>query len=201
VDAPTDAERSLKRYYAVFCFLIWSALPFGQLGTTTVTAVASAIAVWGTAHAYGPFASADSNERLILLQVFLGIVAMSGLVLAAAIHGRNVAEQRRAADYAVTHALADSVSLAEAAPRILRAVGESLDWPVGALWTVDSGAGALRCTVVWVASGRSFPEFEAATRQRTFRPGVGLPGRVWADRMDTIWPGPCAGRRAAHRSA
>ncbi len=167
--------------YTIFPFLMWAALRFGQIGTATVTAVASAIAVWGTMRGSGPFATGDLNDSLILLQVFLGVVAMSGLVLAAAIHERDVAERRRAADYAVTHALADSASLTEAAPRILRAVGGSLEWPVGALWTVDQGIGALRCTVVWVAARRSFPEFEAATRQRTFGPGVGLPGRVWAD--------------------
>jgi signal transduction histidine kinase/integral membrane sensor domain MASE1 len=167
--------------YTIFPFLIWFALRFGRLGATTVTAVGSVIAVWGTAHSYGPFATSDPNESLILLQVFLGVVAMSGLVLAAAIHERNVADRRRAADYAVTHALADSPSLGEAAPRILRAVGESLDWPVGALWTEDPDCGALRCPVVWVAARRAFPEFEGATRQRTFRPGVGLPGQVWAD--------------------
>jgi signal transduction histidine kinase/integral membrane sensor domain MASE1 len=165
--------------YTIFPFLIWFALRFGRLGATTVTAVGSVIAVWGTAHSYGPFATPDRNESLILLQVFLGIVAMSGLVLAAAIHERNVADRRRAADYAVTHALADSANLGEAAPRILQAVGESLDWPFGALWTVDPDIGAVRCAVVWVAEGRAFPEFEVATRQRTFRPGIGLPGRVW----------------------
>jgi signal transduction histidine kinase/integral membrane sensor domain MASE1 len=167
--------------YTIFPFLIWAALRFGQLGTATVTALASAIAIWGTARGVGPFVTGDPNASLILLQVFLGVMAISGLVLAAAINERDVAERRRTADYAVTHALAESGSLAEAAARILRAVGQSLGWPVGAVWIADEADQALRCVEVWQGPGRSFAEFEAVTRGSTFASGVGLPGRVWAD--------------------
>src|SRR5439155_11207645 len=39
--------------------------------------------------------------------------------------------------------MADSHSLAEAAPRILRAVCESMAWDVAAFWVVDAAARAL----------------------------------------------------------
>jgi signal transduction histidine kinase/integral membrane sensor domain MASE1 len=167
--------------YALFPLLIWAALRFGQVGTTTVTAVASAVAIWATSRGFGPFAAGDPHESLVLLQIFLGVIAVSGLLLAAAIHERNVAERRRSADYAVTHALTQSAGLPEAAPRILAALGESLDWHVGSVWLVDPGGSTLRCIEQWVAPGRRFPEFVAATRRWTFAAGVGLPGRVWAD--------------------
>jgi signal transduction histidine kinase len=152
------------------------------VGTSSVTFVASTIAIWGTARGLGPFAGGvPPHQSLILLQLFLGVIATTGLLLAAAMSEREIAERRRAADHAVTHALAASRSLTEAAPRILRAVCESLGWPTGALWLVDQPAGVLRCLEVWLASDRRFSAFETATRESAFPVGVGLPGRVWGD--------------------
>ena len=70
---------------------------------------------------------------------------------------------------------------ADAVPKILRAVCESLGWEVGGMWRVDPAAGVLRCTDLWYAAGARVAEFEALSRSITFAPGVGLPGRVWAD--------------------
>jgi PAS domain S-box-containing protein len=88
--------------------------------------------------------------------------------------------QRLAVRDEVTRALADSSSLAEAAPRILRAVCETLGWQLGALWTVEPHADVMRCVQVWRASPEIVPEFEATTRESTFSRSVGMPGRVWA---------------------
>jgi PAS domain S-box-containing protein len=81
---------------------------------------------------------------------------------------------------AVTTALADSGSLVEAAPRILRAICETLEWQIGALWTVEPHCERLRCVEIWHGSDVSAPEFEKATRRLTFARGTGMPGRVWA---------------------
>jgi PAS domain S-box-containing protein len=90
------------------------------------------------------------------------------------------AVRRLHAQYAVTRALAESESLGAAAPRVLQAICESLDWEHGALWRVDAAAGLLRCVETWNPPSASFPEFEAASRKATFASGVGLPGRVWS---------------------
>jgi PAS domain S-box-containing protein len=50
---------------------------------------------------------------------------------------------------------------------------------VGGLWGVDAGSSRLLCVEVWHAPSTAIPEFEAASRQGSFSPGVGLPGRVW----------------------
>jgi PAS domain S-box-containing protein len=91
-------------------------------------------------------------------------------------------ERRLAAQYAVTRVLAESNSLREAAPKILQAICESVDWQAGALWLVDRRAKVLRCVDVWLRSGGGAAEFAAATRDLACPPGVGLPGRVWANR-------------------
>jgi two-component system, sensor histidine kinase and response regulator len=91
-------------------------------------------------------------------------------------------EARLAAQYQTARALAESATLAEAIPRILQAICESLEWDLGIMWNVDRGAGALRFLESWHATGREFAEFEALSRRITFAPGIGLPGRVWASR-------------------
>jgi PAS domain S-box-containing protein len=174
--------------YAIFPFVIWAALRFGPPGTATVTLLGSAIAIWGTMRSFGPFARGPVYESLTMLQVFMGVVGITGLVLSAAISERNTAERRRAVTYAVTQALAESASLAEAAPRILRTICESLGWDTGALWKVDRPARLLRCVAVWHRPDRAMPEFEAVTRQSTFAPGSGFPGRVWSATQPVFIP-------------
>jgi signal transduction histidine kinase len=84
--------------------------------------------------------------------------------------------------HTVTQILAQVATIAEATPKILRALGEWLGWDVGALWRVDQEAGMLRCVEVWHAPSKEVPEFESASRERTFTAGVGLPGKVWLSR-------------------
>jgi serine phosphatase RsbU (regulator of sigma subunit) len=91
----------------------------------------------------------------------------------------EVWEARLRAEHAVTRALAESGTLADVAARVVRAVGSSLGWSLGVLWQADRPAGVLRCLEVWRAPEAAGPEVEAAVRQLTFAPGVGLPGRVW----------------------
>ena len=97
----------------------------------------------------------------------------------------KVAEQRLRAQYAVTRALAESETLAEAAPSILRAICETLDWQLGALWTADNQAGVLVCEEVW-RKGEDTARFEALTRELAFPRGVGVPGRVWESGLP-VW--------------
>jgi PAS domain S-box-containing protein len=77
-------------------------------------------------------------------------------------------------------ALAESATLADAAPRVLQAMCEALDWEHGALWSLDAGAGVLRCVHTWHLPTLLLPEFEDISRRTALAPGVGLPGRVWA---------------------
>ena len=85
------------------------------------------------------------------------------------------------AQYAVASALAESGSLAEAAPGILREVCGALGWDVGVLWRVDPVDRVLRFVDFWCRAGVKCGDFEAECRTRTFEPGVGLPGRVWSE--------------------
>jgi PAS domain S-box-containing protein len=88
-------------------------------------------------------------------------------------------ERRRDAQYAVARVLAGAQTLAEAAPSVLAAIGETLEWQSAGLWLVDADAEVLRCAVTWHSRRAARPAFEAQSRSLTFRRGVGLPGRVW----------------------
>jgi signal transduction histidine kinase/CheY-like chemotaxis protein len=78
--------------YIVFPFVIWAALRFGQPGATAVTFVASSLTILATLRGLGPFGSGPVHERLLLLQVFMGVVAVTALLLGAAIAERRRAE-------------------------------------------------------------------------------------------------------------
>jgi PAS domain S-box-containing protein len=71
-------------------FLVWIAFRIGQRETATGAFLLSAMAIWGTLHGIGPFAHGTPQESLLLLQAFMGVTAVMGMVLAAA-----VAEARR----------------------------------------------------------------------------------------------------------
>jgi diguanylate cyclase (GGDEF)-like protein len=69
--------------YLCIPFLLWAALRFGQKEAIATTVMLSGIAAWGTIRGFGPFASHDKNDSLLLLQAFMGIVAVMTLALAA----------------------------------------------------------------------------------------------------------------------
>ena len=86
--------------------------------------------------------------------------------------------RRLAAQHAATQALVTRLSTADVVPAVLRAVCEALHWDEAAFWWVDRDKNVLFCADFWRSSG-STSEFETVTRDMTFAPGVGLPGRVW----------------------
>ena len=93
---------------------------------------------------------------------------------------RKRSEQGLVCQYAVTRALAESDTLAEATAQLLHAIGEGMEWEWGALWTVDREAAVLRChESIWQAPNIDVAEFNAISREITFTSGQGLPGRVW----------------------
>jgi signal transduction histidine kinase len=81
---PPDGILHQALIYMVFPFIIWAALRFGQHGASTVTFIVSGIAIWGTVQGLGPFALPSKNDSLVLLQTFLAVVSLTGLILAAA---------------------------------------------------------------------------------------------------------------------
>ncbi|HJQ83982.1 MAG TPA: MASE1 domain-containing protein [Candidatus Binatia bacterium] len=129
VFVPSGAARSAyPLQYAVFPLVVWGALRFGQRGTATVTFVTALLAVWGTVQGSGPFSLRPGNESLLMLQLFMGVVAATGLLLGAAITERDVARQRAAAEY-------DRVVVSEERLRLALDAGRMGVWD----WNILSG--------------------------------------------------------------
>lgn len=74
--------------FGVFPFVLWGAIRFEPAGAAVVSFLISAVAVWGTAHGFAPFMRGNSLQNATLLQSFLGVTAVSGMVLAAVIAER-----------------------------------------------------------------------------------------------------------------
>ena len=89
------------------------------------------------------------------------------------------AEQRLLMQYRVTRVLADAVSMTQAAPKILEAMGECLGWNWGSVWCIDSTAAVLRRIVTWRGSAAEATPLEVSIASLTFTLGSGLPGQVW----------------------
>ena len=92
------------------------------------------------------------------------------------------AARRLRAEYETARALAESGSVAAAAPRVLAALGGCLGWEFAVLWRRDRTAGLLRCLDTWRPSPHGLPDLEAATRAAGLPLGAELPGRAWARR-------------------
>ena len=90
------------------------------------------------------------------------------------------AEQRLHAHYRATRVLAESTSLEQAAPEILKVLCEILGWEMGILWLVDHSDKVLRFHQMWHAPALNASPFKEASRSNAVRFGFGLPGRVWA---------------------
>ena len=96
------------------------------------------------------------------------------------ITARRRAERRLISQYEVTRVLSEATTLEEAAPKILQAIGKTLEWDLCIFWRVDKASGVLRCLDLWSAPSVSADPFIQATWQRVLTRGQGLPGGVWA---------------------
>ncbi|MBW4687255.1 MAG: response regulator [Komarekiella atlantica HA4396-MV6] len=99
---------------------------------------------------------------------------------------RKRVEQHLTVQYATTRVLAESTTINKATPQILKGICESLGWDLSEIWMVDQQANVLRFLDIWHKPSLEVQEFEALTRQATFAPEIGLPGRVWAS-SQPIW--------------
>ncbi len=156
--------------FLIVPWIIWAAFRFGPRATASVTVVISAIAIEGTLRGIGPFARALPNESLLLLQGFMGTVAITGLILAALVSERQEIESalresnnrlRLGVDKLRQHNdkmillnemgdLLQSCSMPEEAYTIIGQFGERL-FPEesGALYMINNSKNIVETPLVW----------------------------------------------------
>jgi signal transduction histidine kinase len=87
---------------------IWTAFRFGRRETATAVLILSGFAVWGTVLDSG--SEREVNQSLVVLQVFMGVVSVTSLSLAAVVSQRRRAQaqlERQAAELARSNAELD----------------------------------------------------------------------------------------------
>ncbi|MBD2448655.1 response regulator [Nostoc sp. FACHB-152] len=99
---------------------------------------------------------------------------------------RKRTQQHLTAQYAITRILAESNTIASATPEILQAICDSLGWDVSEIWMVDQPAEVLRFFDLWHRASLEMYEFKTLSQQTVFKPGIGLPGKVWAS-CEPVW--------------
>ncbi len=73
----------------VFPPVIWAALRLGPRGATLAITITAGVAIWGTTHEIGPFAVGAIGSRLLDTQLFIAIVSLSALAIAALVSERE----------------------------------------------------------------------------------------------------------------
>lgn len=89
------------------------------------------------------------------------------------------AENRLLALYSTTKILSEASNLEDAAKKILQSICESLDWDFASIWVVDFKKRHLTCVATWYQHSLNAKSFSQITHRIKFKPGIGLPGRVW----------------------
>lgn len=87
--SPWTTVRDDVLAFVVFPFIIWAALRFRVAGAAVAVLLSASFAVWGTAHGFGPFVNHTPLHNAMLLQVFVAMTALTGLILAAVINERE----------------------------------------------------------------------------------------------------------------
>ncbi len=127
--------------YAVFPFIIWASLRLGQRVSATLVLGISAVAIWGAVHGRGPFAAGSVDERLVLLDLFMAVAAVTGLALSAATAEHRLAETRLRASEEHRKALLAAILQAEEQARQRVAVelhDDTIQVLIAALVDLDS---------------------------------------------------------------
>ena len=90
---------------------------------------------------------------------------------------RALSERLLRSQDAISRVFAQAQSSEEAMRELLAALGQAMDWELGAWWARDDDE-LLRCRSVWHRETPAL-EFEALSRQLALARGIALPGRVW----------------------
>ena len=89
-------------------FLLWSAARFGSLGTSTALSIVGFLAIWSGSHGHGPFSGGTAEQNTLSIQIFLIVLSIPMLFLAAVIEERATGETERRESESRFRIVADS---------------------------------------------------------------------------------------------
>jgi PAS domain S-box-containing protein len=79
--------------YMPFPFLVWGALRFGPRGATAGTLLVTSLAMYSQLQGTGPFVTNSEKDSLMLIGSYIGTLAITNLLLAAAAAERRTAQR------------------------------------------------------------------------------------------------------------
>ena len=89
-------------------FLIWAATRFGSLGASTAVSIVGFLAIWSGSHGHGPFSGGTAEQNTLSIQIFLIVLSIPMLFLAAVIEERATGETERRESESRFRIVADS---------------------------------------------------------------------------------------------
>src|SRR6266550_7060562 len=78
--------------YLPLPFLLWAAVRFGSRGVSAAICTVAFLAIWSAGHGYGPFSTRSAAENALSIQMFLIVISVPLLFLAAVIEERGKAD-------------------------------------------------------------------------------------------------------------
>ncbi len=100
------------------------------------------------------------------------------------ISARKLEEARQEMLFTLKRIFAESKTLDQSMPEILKTVGNFLHWDIAFFWNVETEDNNLKCAFGWRSPhilDSVFKKFEKTSFETRFEKGIGLPGRIWAN--------------------
>jgi phosphoserine phosphatase RsbU/P len=131
-----------------------------------------------------------ADGREVLLEIGFNDVELKGERSWAAFI-RDITERRRAEEESrllqtISVAVNAAQDLDTALELVLRTVCEATGWAIGQAWLPNDDHLVLNWTSAWHRPDARLARFRAASQKFHFRPGEGLPGRVW-ETLEAVW--------------
>jgi PAS domain S-box-containing protein len=188
--------------FSVFPFVVWAALRFGISGSAFASFLLATISVWATARGSGPFVRHTPMENAVLLQVFLAVIAITGMTLAVIVIERERAERALKREHQLLEAQRRSEeALRDSQQRLMGIISSTMD----ALITVDrdqrivvfnkAAEQIFRCPAS-DAIGHPIDKFIPEQFREIHRQHIGNFGRTGVTGRSMYSPGTLLGRRA-----
>jgi len=117
VVSPSNESRPTLLYLLV-PFLLWVALRFGIRGVSNSIVLIAFLAILGAVHGRGPFTGDTAVNRVLSLQLFLLVAAVSFMVLAAVVEEHKVAAHALWESAGAVRASEERLRLAQQAARV-----------------------------------------------------------------------------------
>jgi sigma-B regulation protein RsbU (phosphoserine phosphatase) len=119
----------------------------------------------------------------IFAEIGFASIAMQGSQYVVAFI-RDITERKRAEEesrllQSISLAVNETQDLDAALGLVLRTICEATGWALGQAWLPNSDGSQLECSRAWYTTLSGAEPFRAASEEARFKPGEGLPGRVW----------------------